>query len=401
MRETDCEHCYPERRNHFLNKIFNLIEYFIVYPFVTILSKTFLLSEQDFINFNHLLHKLCIIVFQKIKLLCKTNVIERTQLNKTVLAYWDEGNNRRLELYNFKESRIHTPYFMLVLNSKKYYFIQTPISLIYQKINSFESDIKYDNKWTFKKKLLENRIPCPLGKMFISSRKAYNYGLSLGFPLTVKPVSESLSIHVSCNINTPSKLKEAIKIVKQIDCRVLVEQHIPGDVYRALILDNSLIACVRRQPGQVIGNGVNTIQALIDRKKMGKNVLDYYTYFLKSQGISLDTILSKGQQIFISNKVTLSTGSTITDVTCCIHPENREFLEQVHKILNIPLSGLDLICTNISQPWHQQPFGIIENNSFPYIDLHLHTAAEKPINVAGKIWDYVLNVLNQTKGSDL
>lgn len=398
MNVIDCEHCYPEKRNHFRMKMFNLLECFVFDPFVTIISKIFLLSELDFIQLNNLLNRLCLVLFQKLKLFIKTDTLDRKQLNNSILALWDEAQKRGLELYNFKESNAHTLYFMLIFHSKKYYFTQTPISLIYQKSTSFDSDIKYDNKWIFKKKLLTNQIPCPRGKMFISSRRAYNYGLSLGFPLAVKPVSGSLSIHALCNIRTPIELKDAIRIVKQVDCRVLVEQHVPGAVYRSLIINNSLVACVMRQPGKIIGDGKSTVRELMDKenKTLGSDSKTHYNYALKSQGVSLNTVLNKDQHIFISNKVTMSSGSTITDVIELIHPENKQLLERVHKILNVPLTGLDFICQNISIPWYKQSFGIIENNSFPYIDLHLNTSGETQINVAGIIWDYVLCVLNRT-----
>ncbi|MGX8727911.1 hypothetical protein ACV3V2_16440, partial [Legionella pneumophila] len=110
-------------------------------------------------------------IFQKLKLYTKTQTIDRKQFNNSVLAFWDEAQKRGLELYNFKESNLHTLYFKLVYNKKKYYFIQTPISLISQKNTRFDEDTKYDNKWIFKKKLLDSQIPCPLGRVFISSKK--------------------------------------------------------------------------------------------------------------------------------------------------------------------------------------------------------------------------------------
>ncbi|KTC89201.1 hypothetical protein [Legionella cincinnatiensis] len=405
--EKPCEHCYPEKRSHFRMKFFNLFDYFILNPFIYILSKLFLLTEHDFLRFNNLLNQLVINIFQKIKLYTKTQAIDRKQFNNSLLAFWDEAQRKGLELYNFKESNLHTLYFKLVYNRKKYYFMQTPISLISQKNTRFDEDTKYDNKWTLKKKLLNSQIPCPLGRVFISSKNAYNYGISLGFPLAVKPLSESLSIHTSCNIQTPNELKEAIKIVKQVDFRVLVEKHIPGDVYRSLILNDSLIACVRRQPESIIGDDVTTLQELIDKKckSTWKKVNGKYSYkvtpnsnltkTLAAQGVDLNTVINKGQQIFIAKKVTMSSGAKISNVTDLIHPENKLLLEKVHKILNVPLTGLDFICQDISLPWHKQQFGIIENNSFPYIDLHLNPSDGEGINVAGKIWDYVLDVLSK------
>lgn len=406
MDDKICEHCYPEKRCHVRRKIFSLFDYFIFNPFIYALSKTFILSEHDFLRFDNLLNRMSITIFQKLKLFTKTNIIDRSQFNNSVLALWDEAQRRGLELYNFKESQLHTLYFMLVFNNKKYYFTQTPISLLYQKNTYFDEDTKYDNKWILKKKILNQKIPCPVGKVFISSKSAYQYGIELGFPLAVKPVSESLSIHALCSIQTPNELKEAIKIVKQVDFRVLVEQHIPGNVYRSLIIDDSLIACVMRQPGSVIGDGISTFEELIDKKNKAAgvsnsrkiNLNSYLKKILEAQGAAFNTVINKGQQIFISKKVTIGSGAKISNVIDMIHPENKLLLERVHKILNIPLTGLDFICQDISLPWHKQQFGIIENNSFPYIDLHLNPSDGTRIDVPSIIWDYVLNVLGQREG---
>ncbi|HCU6011409.1 TPA: hypothetical protein OUZ74_000282 [Legionella pneumophila] len=412
MDDKNCEHCYPEKRCHVRRKFFSIFDYCIFNPLIYVLSKIFLLSENDFLRFDNLLNRASINIFQKLNLFTKTNIIDRNQFNNSVLALWDEAHTRGLELYNFKESNLHTLYFMLVLNTKKYYFTQTPISLIYQKNQFFDNDIKYDNKWIFKKKLLNNKIPCPVGMAFISSKNAYKYGIKLGFPLAVKPVSASLSIHALCNIQTPKELEDAIKIVKQVDFRVLVEQHILGHVYRSLIINESLIACVMRQSRSVIGDGVSTLQELIAKKNKaagkeegGKllfktNPDSYLTKNLEIQGVTLNTVLNNGQQIFISKKVTMGSGAKISNVTDLIHSENKLLLERVHKMLNIPLTGFDFICQDISLPWHKQQFGIIENNSFPYIDLHLNPSDGERINVSSKIWDYVLNVLGQKSGDD-
>ena len=90
----------------------------------------------------------------------------------------------------------------------------------------------------------------------------------------------------------------------------------------------------------------------------------------------------------------MASGAKEINVTDLVHPENKLLLEKVHKTLNIPLTGLDFICQDVSLPWYKQQFGVIENNIFPYIDLHLNPSDGKPINVPSKIWDYVLDVLS-------
>lgn len=136
MDNKHCEHCYPEKRSHFRRKFFNLFHYFIFNPFIYLLSKLFLLSEHDFLRFNNLLNQLVINIFQKLKLYTKTQTIDRKQFNNSVLAFWDEAQKRGLELYNFKESNLHTLYFKLVYNRKNIISYRLQSLLFLKKIHA-------------------------------------------------------------------------------------------------------------------------------------------------------------------------------------------------------------------------------------------------------------------------
>ncbi|HLF67694.1 MAG TPA: hypothetical protein VI522_08765, partial [Gammaproteobacteria bacterium] len=250
-------------------------------------------------------------------------------------------------------------------------------------------------------------FPYPKGEVFVSAKKALRYGMQLGFPLVVKPAHSSLSRHVTINVQSESELRVAIRIAKQVNYRILVEQYIPGDVYRALILDGQWIACAKREAGSVVGNGKDTIDKLIEEKNKhplrGEPGSKNHTLFkimktrqlekiLVKQDVRLHTKLDKGKQIFLSEKVNAGNGADITNVMQC-HPENMQMLIKVQQTLGLPLAAIDFICRDMTRPFYQQPFALIENNSLPYIDMHHFPHSGPSVDVAKHIWDFVLSKL--------
>lgn len=402
-----CLHCYPSitTHRHKNDGIVDVYLYLLLKNIISLInsSKIFQLAKQYF-------HLNRIFILHHIKLAKFTSDIDRSLFKNAFLIFWDEANKRNLNILNVKQRGHYSYKFVFDFGGKRYLFEGNPIYLIHNKsITNLYNASKYDNKIFFKKFLLAKHFPCPIGRAFISSEMAIIYGLRLGFPLVVKPVSSSLSRHVFTNIKTKKELKTAIKLAKQIDGRIIIERYIHGDTYRSIILDNTLIACAKREPCSIIGNGNDSIEALISEKNIHPwrgevnqrnctlhkiEVSKQLEMFLCNQGITLQTKLDKGQKIFLSNKINSGNGADITNVTDSIHPDNIKLLERVHKNLNIAMSALDFICDDIAISWTKQQFSIIENNSMPYIDIHHYPSIGKPINVAGKIWDYVLNLLD-------
>ena len=46
---------------------------------------------------------------------------------------------------------------------------------------------------------------------------------------------------------------------------MIVERYIPGNDFRLLVVGNTLVAAARRDPPQVIGDGVHTVRELVEQ----------------------------------------------------------------------------------------------------------------------------------------
>lgn len=405
--KTDyCHHCYPSKNKHFQEKTDSVFNYTVGDPLRYIF--TFLLPRKLRQRIGGSLTRTVIEISRLLKHSEFTDNINRSKFHNGILVIWDEAKRRGLDIFNLKIKNNHTQHFVLMLKGKKYYFDRSPIYLVTKKMSHFDEAIKYDDKSYFKKCLNHQNFPFPAGCSFVSAKKALAYGIKLGFPLVVKPTFSSLSRHVSFNIQSVAALQSAINIAKQINYKIMVERHIPGDVHRVTIMNDMVIACAKRQAGSVLGDGKKTIQALIDEKNNHPwrgnpgqldctlhkvEINDHLKKILSEQNVQLNTKLKKGKQIFLSFKMNNGNGADVTNVTPFMHPENEKLFLKIHKLLKLPLSGLDFICQDVSIPWQSQPFGIIENNSLPYTDIHHYPSVGDPINVASKIWDYVLSSL--------
>ena len=401
-KNTSCLHCYPSQSKHVEYKINSILDFYLGNTIGFIFQLFFVKRILNLIG--QYIKKWVLEVSQLLGQTQLSTEIKRSQFDNCILAFWDEAKKRNLPIFNVKINGTQTQLFCLKLNDKKYYFDRNPI---YPIIKGFfyNDPSQFDDKSNFKKILLAQNAHCPTGSAFISRKKALKYGCKLGFPLLVKPTLASSSIHVSFNIQSQQELMDGINIAKEVNYKFLVEQFIPGDVHRAVVLDKKLVACAKRQPGLIVGNGKDTVEKLIDQKnkhpwrgepqqldstlhKVEKNSL--LVDWLATQNLTLKTKLKKSQQVFLSRKMNVGNGADIIDVTAHIHPENVVLFEAIHKKLKVQLSGFDFICKDVSLPWQEQVFSIIEYNSLPGISIHHFPSEGEPINVASKIWDYVL-----------
>lgn len=226
----------------------------------------------------------------------------------------------------------------------------------------------------------------------------------------VKPNSSSLSKHVTLNINDNEALRSAINIAKIIDHKIIIERFIPGDVHRFMFLDDKLLVCSKRTRPSIIGDGKSSINTLIDKfnsnplrgKKtqeaaalstVEKNKL--LRNCLADQGVSLKSKLDAGKRIFLAEKTNCSNGAEVINLTENVCAENVALFSKVHNSLGVAVTAIDFICSDVSKPWGSQPFGILENNSFPDISPQHFPSSGKPVNVAKAIWEFVIENLDK------
>ena len=128
---------------------------------------------------------------------------------------------------------------------------------------------KIDDKMFVKKHLSRASFPVAEGKSFswFSVERACRYAKKIGFPVVVKPKHGSMSQHVTVNIQDEAALEYAIVSALRYAPSFIIERYISNaEVYRATVIDEYHIACIKRVPAHVTGDGVHTVAELVEIK---------------------------------------------------------------------------------------------------------------------------------------
>lgn len=256
-----------------------------------------------------------------------------------------------------------------------------------------------DNKAQMKKRFRALGLPVARGEALYSLSQAKKILQSIGGAVVVKPFQGSASRHTTLHVRSEQELERAFDVAKQISPLVVVEEELPGAVYRPTLLDGSLIATLRRDQPQVVGDGIHTVEELVARanthpKRQGPyfskiSLAEAAHKELAYQGLTSTSVPKAKEKVILHQKISWSLGGTTTDVTPVVHPDNKRLFEYVARVLNAHIVGIDIIMEDIGRPYTEQRCGIIECNGRPFFDNHHLPFEGDAHNVAKVIWDYV------------
>jgi cyanophycin synthetase len=256
------------------------------------------------------------------------------------------------------------------------------------------------NKETTKNLLADAMIPVPQGVLLRNEEGLENVAKRLGFPLVIKPLDGHQGKGITSDITEYETLFAAFKLAKQFSNSVIIEKHIKGNDYRFLVVGNKFIAASKRTPACVTGDGVSTIQQLIDEvnkdprrgeghgKVLTKILVDDNTRdLLASKQMSVNTVPEKGVCVYLKDTANLSTGGTAEDVTDIVHPDNILLAERTAMIIGLDVCGIDIMATDVSTPIAANGGAVLEVNAAPGLRMHIAPAEGTPRNVGDPIVD--------------
>ncbi len=241
-------------------------------------------------------------------------------------------------------------------------------------------------------------VPVPEGRPVESAEDAWEAAEEIGVPVVVKPQDGNQGRGVTTNLTTKEQVVRAYEIAFDESSSVIVEKYIPGCDYRLLVIGGELIAAARREPANVIGDGLHSIQQLIDivnqdprRGEHHGTVLskihinDAAQVVLKEQGFTADSIPPAGQRVLIRRNANLSTGGTAVDVTDKVHPEWRARAIEAARMIGLDVAGIDVVAIDISEPCQPGTGAIVEVNAAPGLRMHLAPSGGQPRQVGDAI----------------
>ena len=256
------------------------------------------------------------------------------------------------------------------------------------------------NKDATKKLLGDMGVPVPKGYRIRSEDELESTIDAVGYPVVIKPLDGNHGKGATVGITDLEHAKVAFERAKEYSRWVIVEKQLMGADFRALIVNNRLIAVAERLPAHIVGDGKSTIQELIDktnadpRRGYGhENVLtlievDGQTMrLIKAKDYTLESVLPKDEVLNLKTTANISTGGTAIDRTDEVHPENVFLFERIAKIIGLDVAGVDIIAPNVSEPLRDNDGGIIEVNAAPGFRMHLAPSEGIGRNVAEHVID--------------
>jgi cyanophycin synthetase len=243
-------------------------------------------------------------------------------------------------------------------------------------------------------------LPVPRQERVRSVEGAVEAAEKLGYPVVVKPLDGNHGRGVSINLQTAEQVQVAFEQAYERSSVVIVETFQEGHDYRILVVNGKVIAVSQRVPGHVLGDGVHTIQELVDivnqdprrgvghEKVLTRLELDHQAERLMEQaGVTRDTVLAAGQALSLRSTGNLSTGGTAIDRTDVIHYDNRVMAERAVRAVGLDVGGVDFISPDITRSHREVGGAIVEINAAPGFRMHVAPTEGKPRDAAGPVID--------------
>jgi len=243
-------------------------------------------------------------------------------------------------------------------------------------------------------------LPVASGMKVKSKVDALSSAKDIGYPVVIKPEFGNQGKGVIVNIKNEKQLSDAYELlVKDFKEDIIIEKFISGRDYRVCSVYGDIVAVSERIPPYIIGDGISTIEKLINttnedprrgeghEKELTKiKIDDRLTEYLKQKGYTLKAVLPEKEKLFLKDNANLSTGGFALDCTDLICEENIEICKRAASAIGLDICGVDIICEDISKPITDGG-GIIEINAAPGIRMHHNPCIGSSRNVAGHIVD--------------
>lgn len=237
-----------------------------------------------------------------------------------------------------------------------------------------------------KRCMAESGVPVAEGQDFAVEEVelACSYARELGWPVVVKPVVGTGGAGVTAGIQDVEELRWALarvaeneRVVARNNGRVLVERHIEGQELRVFVANGKAVAAIYRVAPHVVGDGLNSVQALIQRKNEWRHnnprlknsplkVSETTKKQLARQGLDLESVPEDGQFVRLSSVNSISQGADTANVMDQVHPSVLEAaVKAVAAVPGLKRAGVDIIVADYTQPLDPERSCVCELNTSP------------------------------------
>ncbi|MDT8989486.1 cyanophycin synthetase [Curvibacter sp. APW13] len=234
-------------------------------------------------------------------------------------------------------------------------------------------------------------VPIPHGELVRSADAAWAAAQDVGLPVAIKPLDGNHGRGVSLDLRDEASVRTAYEVAhEQGSGSVIVEEFIPGNEHRLLVVGRHVVAAAKGETAWVVGDGKSTVTALVDQQlntdpRRGETeefplglikpaespeiLLD-----LERAGLTPDSIPAAGQKVLIQRN-----GNVAVDITDTVHPTVAAAAALAARVVGLDIAGVDMVLEDASKPMRSQRGAVIEVNASPGLLAHI-----KPVNGAGQ-----------------
>src|SRR5690625_2104176 len=200
-----------------------------------------------------------------------------------------------------------------------------------------------------KRMLSEKGILVPKGKQFsknASTEEMVQYANDIGYPIVIKPTDGSFGRGVLSNIQTDGELVHSIDYLRKEFSpeNIILENHVVGKDYRLYGVGDEVVGAIERVAPHVIGDGINSIESLIEIKNNERNLnprlvscpirvnqetIDY----LGRSNYQMESVPAENELVYLSDISNISIGGDPIDIYDNISDELKETAIQAFKAI--------------------------------------------------------------------
>lgn len=276
---------------------------------------------------------------------------------------------------------------------------------VWATVTSQSANIAVDiagNKELTNRLLHDVGIPVPRSYIVEDADEAVRVAERIGYPIVLKPLDGNHGRGVCINLRDAGEIRETFPIAQgeSRNGAVIAETFIVGRDYRILVVDSEVVAVAERVPAHVVGDGVHTIEQLVEitnadprrgvghEKILTRISIDAQTReVLQRDGLALTDVPAAGQSVQLKLTGNMSTGGTSIDRTDDIHSDNIEIARQAAMVVGLDIAGIDFIAPDIAESVRQSGGAICEVNAGPGFRMHTHPTEGHPRLVGRAVVD--------------
>jgi cyanophycin synthetase len=184
----------------------------------------------------------------------------------------------------------------------------------------------------------------------------------VGYPCVIKPLDRGRSIGVTVRIGGFAELETAfLEARKHSTGPLMLERHVPGDVYRIVVIRGRVWKVIKREVPSVIGDGTTALRELVRQynekieqaRRPGSFVGPVplgsdFDRCLVAQGLAVTDVPEAGQKIRLQSIPLLESGARYFDVTGKTSEDIIAASELIAKTFRLASCGIDFITDDIA-----------------------------------------------------